>query len=77
MTQERLRLYAILAACALISGAVGFLLALHLTPVQFAAVAALWAVAGALAWWRWGDAEQKAEIRRWSWYRWRRVKRLP
>jgi hypothetical protein len=50
---QRLRLYALLAACVLVSGAVGLVLALHLTPWQFAAVLALWAVAGVLAWWRW------------------------
>jgi hypothetical protein len=53
MTRQRLRLYALPATCALVSGAVGFVLARHLTPPQFAAVAALWAVAGALAWWTW------------------------
>lgn len=48
MTRQRIRLYTTLAARALISGAVSFVLTRHLTPAQFAAVAALWAVAGAL-----------------------------
>lgn len=39
MTRQRIRLYTLLAACALVSGAVGALLALDLTPVQFGLVA--------------------------------------
>lgn len=77
MTQQRIRLYALLAACTLISGAIDVLLARHLAPGKFAAVAALWAVVGALAWWKWSRSERKADIRRWFEYRWWRVRRLP
>lgn len=51
MNPQRIRLVSILLMCFRGFGLVGALLALHLSPAQFVAVvAALWALAGALAW---------------------------
>lgn len=53
MKLERVRLVGILLMCFGGFGLVGALLVLHLTSAQFEVVAALWTVAGALAWWKW------------------------